>query len=192
MLDAVVAYLPSPLDKGAVTGHVPGKPDELVSREPESVLPFEDAEPSIRRRVILEKKKETASWQAEQIAGEIREGASLDEVEDRHGLSVGSSEPFTRNDFVPGLGQANSATGAAFALEPGAIAGPIEADGRFYFIELVERIAPDREQFELQKEQVRAQLTQQRRQVALDEWIADLRAEADIEDWRDDFFLPGS
>jgi elongation factor G len=35
MLDAVVAYLPSPLDVGAVDGHAVGKVEEVISREPD-------------------------------------------------------------------------------------------------------------------------------------------------------------
>jgi elongation factor G len=34
MLDAVVRYLPSPLDNEAVVGHVPGDPDKQISRKP--------------------------------------------------------------------------------------------------------------------------------------------------------------
>ncbi|WP_078288441.1 elongation factor G [Mycobacterium sp. D16R24] len=40
MLDAVIDYLPSPLDVGATTGHVPGKEDELITREPNTDEPF--------------------------------------------------------------------------------------------------------------------------------------------------------
>src|SRR6195952_3114676 len=40
MLDAVIDYLPSPLDVESVTGHVPGKEDELVTRKPSTTEPF--------------------------------------------------------------------------------------------------------------------------------------------------------
>jgi elongation factor G len=40
MLDAVVDYLPSPLDVPAATGHLPGKEDEEVVREPSTAQPF--------------------------------------------------------------------------------------------------------------------------------------------------------
>ncbi|MCX8526996.1 MAG: elongation factor G, partial [Candidatus Nanopelagicales bacterium] len=40
MLDAVVAYLPSPLDVEAIEGHKPGKEDELISRQPSDDEPF--------------------------------------------------------------------------------------------------------------------------------------------------------
>jgi elongation factor G len=40
MLDAVVDYLPSPLDVPAATGHLPGKEDEEVVRHPTTDEPF--------------------------------------------------------------------------------------------------------------------------------------------------------
>ncbi|WP_433563382.1 elongation factor G [Nocardia sp. CA-151230] len=40
MLDAVIDYLPSPLDVESVHGHVPGKEDEVLTRKPSSDEPF--------------------------------------------------------------------------------------------------------------------------------------------------------
>lgn len=40
MLDAVVDYLPSPLDVESVQGHVPGKEDEVLTRKPSADEPF--------------------------------------------------------------------------------------------------------------------------------------------------------
>jgi elongation factor G len=40
MLDAVVAYLPSPLDVAAIEGHKPGNEDEAIERRPSDDEPF--------------------------------------------------------------------------------------------------------------------------------------------------------
>jgi elongation factor G len=40
MLDAVVHYLPSPIDVGAVQGHAVGKPEEIIEREPREDAPL--------------------------------------------------------------------------------------------------------------------------------------------------------
>ncbi|HEU5454755.1 MAG TPA: elongation factor G [Nocardioides sp.] len=40
MLDAVISYLPSPLDVPAMIGHAPGNEEEKVSREPSTAEPF--------------------------------------------------------------------------------------------------------------------------------------------------------
>jgi elongation factor G len=40
MLDAIVHYLPSPLDVGAITGHAANKEEELIEREPDPEAPL--------------------------------------------------------------------------------------------------------------------------------------------------------
>ncbi|WP_327142349.1 elongation factor G [Nocardia sp. NBC_01327] len=40
MLDAVIDYLPTPLDVESVTGHVPGKEDQVLTRRPSVEEPF--------------------------------------------------------------------------------------------------------------------------------------------------------
>ncbi|NIN70534.1 MAG: hypothetical protein GTO46_01100 [Gemmatimonadetes bacterium] len=163
---------------------------DLRARDPEGYVPFADAEPSVRRRLVLEKKKELARGIAEQIAAELSEGKTLDEVGADHDLAYQTTTLFTRYDYVPGLGQGSEVVGTAFGLDLYQVAGPIESDDRFYFVQLMERIEPSREQFEQVKEELRARLMLQRQQTAMDEWLAGLRESATIEDYRRDFFVP--
>lgn len=165
---------------------------ELLDRSDERYLSFDEAEASIRRRLISEKKIETARWQAEQVADELSGGKSLEDVAAEHGAAVQSTELFTRLEFVPGLGQYNEVIGTAFGTDEGRIAGPVESDGRLYFVRVDERVPADRAEFEASKETMRAQLTMQRRQLAIDEWLADVREQADIQDWRQEVFVPRS
>lgn len=165
---------------------------ELLARTTQAYLPFDDAEPAVRRRLLLEKKKETASWLAAQIGAELRQGTPFEEVLGAHDLTIESSPLFTRLDFVPGLGQANAVIGTAFGLELNEIAGPVEADDRFFFLKVSERVEANRAEYEAVKESLRAQVALQRQRTALDVWLADLREEAEIEDWRRQIFVPGS
>lgn len=165
---------------------------ELIERRPEQYLPFAEAEAAIRRRMVREKKLETARWQAEDWAKELKRDRSLDDLAAEYDLHVEPTSEFTRLDFVPGLGQANAVIGTAFGLAVGEVAGPIEAQGQLYFIEVLERTQPDREAFQAQREDLRAQLTLQRRQYAVDEWLRDLRERSDIKDWRRQLFVPRS
>lgn len=165
---------------------------ELLERQPESYITYEDAEASIRRRVVMRKKRETAAWMAQQLAEELASGKSLEEVAESRNLEIGSTEPFTRLDFVPDLGQANPAIGVAFGLETRQTAGPVEANDQLFFIELTERFPAGREAFEAQKETLRAQMMRQRQETALDEWLAELRERATIQDWRAEALLPRS
>jgi parvulin-like peptidyl-prolyl isomerase len=165
---------------------------ELAQLTPEGFISFEEAEPSVRTRLTLEKKQETARWRGEQIAAEIADGKPFDQAAADHGLAVQTSTVFSRLDFVPGLGQANPVIGTAFGLGLNESAGPIESDGRLFLIEVTARVDASRETFELGKEDMRAQLTIQRRQTAIDAWLADMRDQADIQDYRREFFTPRS
>src|SRR5690606_37003665 len=40
LLDAVITYLPSPIDIGAIKGHTPGNEEEIVEREPDEDAPL--------------------------------------------------------------------------------------------------------------------------------------------------------
>ncbi len=165
---------------------------ELLERIPEGYLPFVEAEAAIRRRLVRDRKLETARWQAETWAKELERGGTLEDLAAEDNLQVQTSPQFTRLDFVPGLGQADPVVGAAFGLEVGEVAGPIESQGQLYFIELLERVEASREVYQAQKENLRAQVTFQRRQSAAEEWLRDLRERADIKDWRRQFFVPRS
>jgi peptidyl-prolyl cis-trans isomerase D len=165
---------------------------ELVSRTPETYTSLPEVEPSIRRRVMLEKKQEAAARRAADVAGELRAGKSLTALAAEHGLQPQQSPLFTRLTFVPGIGRANAVIGTAFGLHEGEIAGPVEADGRLYFLEILAHAPADRTEFEAGKETMRAQVIMQRQQIAVDEWLSDLRERADIMDWRQQFFSPRS
>ncbi|NIR42536.1 MAG: hypothetical protein GWN08_00610 [Gemmatimonadetes bacterium] len=165
---------------------------ELESRSPESYLSFADAEPSIRRRVLQQKKLETAHWRAEEIEEKLAAGAVLEEVAAEENLQVQTTPLFTRLDFVPGLGQSNRVIGTAFGLERNEVAGPIESDGQLFFIRLDARVPASKQTFDARMENLRAQLTRQRQQTAVEEWLSDLRERAEIEDYRQELFTPRS
>lgn len=165
---------------------------ELEARTPASYLPFAEAEMSVRRRVLMDKKTETAGWRAREAADELKAGAGLADVAAELGVSIQTSPLFSRLDFVPGIGQNNAVIGTAFGLESGEIAGPIEADGRLFIIQLTVRVPVNRAAFESGKETLRAQVTMQRQQTAIDSWLQDLRERAEIEDYREQVFTPRS
>ncbi|MEE9155712.1 MAG: peptidyl-prolyl cis-trans isomerase [Gemmatimonadota bacterium] len=163
--------------------------DELL---PAGIIPFEEAEAAVQRRVILEKKTERAREIADGAAARIRGGAGLSEAAGELGLEVVTSGIFSRGTFVRDIGQTNAVVGLAFGLGLNEIGGPIEAGRRIYFVEVVERIDADREAFDRDRETLRARLAFQRREAALERWLEALHQEADIIDNRREVFQPRS
>ena len=158
---------------------------ELVGREPEGVLPLEQARAAIERTLRTEKKIERALALAEEAA---REGGTLEQIAARLEADIEESPPFSRSDFVPGLGRQNTVIGTAFGLEPGQLSGVVEANGRAFVIELTERIPADSTAWEEQKVVQRAMIGGTLGQQRLDQWITSLRERASIVDRRREVF----
>lgn len=159
---------------------------ELVSSQPEGVLPLEDATPSIRSTLLFERQMERARAEAQTALDRIRGGEAMANVAADLGLEVRTAGPVTRNEFVPGIGRQNAAIGAAFGLEPGEVSDVVSTPANTFLIESVSLVPADstawRAQIEQQRQAVVASLQQQR----LQEWITALRAAARIVDRRDE------
>ena len=158
---------------------------ELVGREPAGVLSLEQARPSIERTLRLEKKLARALAQAEEA---VREGGTLDRIAALLEAEIEAPPAFSRSDFVPGLGRQNAIIGTAFGLEPGQLSGVVEANGRAFVLEVVDRIPADSTVWEEQRVVQRAMVAGTLGQQRLEQWITSLRERARIEDRRREVF----
>ena len=97
----------------------------------------------------------------------------------------GTAGPFSRVDFVQGLGRNTEAVGAAFGLPVGLTAGPFEAGDLMVAIRVDQRVQADSAIFETAKEALRGQLTVQLQQANQERWLEALREQAEIVDLRE-------
>jgi len=158
---------------------------ELVETAPAGRIPLADVAPLIRARLLAEKKREAAAVIGRQLVDRIRSGNTLDQVAASRDLEVQEAGPFSRADFVPGLGQTNAAIGAAFGLQPGQTSGLVEANGRFYILQTIEKVPADRQKFDEEKAGLRARLASAFAQQRWNAFVASLHEEAEIIDNRD-------
>lgn len=158
---------------------------ELVSSREAGVLPLEDAEPAIRSTLLFERKMEAARETAAEVVAAVRGGEALANAAAAHDLELRSAGPFTRSDFVPGIGRQNAAIGAAFGLEPGEVSDVVSTPANVYVIEVLSRTEADSTAWLAQLPEQRARTIQAEQQQRLQEWIEGLRAAADIRDRRD-------
>ena len=159
---------------------------ELISSEPEGILPIEDARPAIESTLLLERKIERARTEAQDVVQRVRAGGALANVAADLGLTMRTAGPISRNDFVPGMGQRNAAIGAAFGLEPGEVSSPVATPTNVFVIETLARTPADSLAWVEQKEQQRRQRMTMLQQVRLTDWIEALRSAAEIVDRRDE------
>jgi len=131
-----------------------------------------------------------AEVDAQEVSSRVRGGEALENVAASMDLEVRTAGPFTRNDFVPGIGRQNAAIGAAFGLQPGEVSGAVSTPANAFVIESVSRTPADSTAWRAQVDQQRAAAVQQRQQVRLGEWIEALRSAANIVDRRDEVLAP--
>ncbi len=158
---------------------------EMLSRTPGGVLPLERAENTIRQILTFEKKLEIARAQGQTVADRARGGAGLPNAAADAGLEVRAAGPFSREDFVPGIGRYNAAIGAAFGLEErGQISDAIATEDNVFILELVGRTPADSAAWEEQKLLQRAQIQGFLQEQYLASWLEGLRDAARIVDRR--------
>jgi peptidyl-prolyl cis-trans isomerase D len=161
---------------------------ELISSEAAGTQTLEQARASIEQVLRIEQKVRMAEEEAAGLLDNARAAGTLEVLDNGDDLLVQEAGPFTRYEFVPGLGQQNPAIGTAFGMSVGAISDPITANNNVYLLEALERIPADSTAWEEQKADQRAQLTFRVQQQRLQQWIQGLREIADIVDRREEVF----
>ncbi|HEX9106299.1 MAG TPA: peptidyl-prolyl cis-trans isomerase [Longimicrobiales bacterium] len=165
---------------------------QLDSRTSAGPLPLSAATPTIRTILMIQKKMEKERVTARQMVDQIRAGQSMDQVAAARGTQVHDAGPFTRRDFVPGMGQINAAVGEAFGLNPGQIGDPVEANDAIYIVQTLQKTPADRTQFEQQKQLERARLQQAMAEQRWSQFLLALRQNAKIVDNRATILRPAA
>lgn len=163
---------------------------ELVSSEPEGILPLEDASPAIASTLLFDAKMAQAQVDAQDVVVRVRGGTVLSNAAAELELDVRSAGPFSRNDFVAGIGRQNAAIGAAFGLEPGDVSDVVPTPANVYILEVLTRTDADSTAWLAQLTEQRQTAIAIRQQARLSEWIEALRASANIRDRRDIVLAP--
>ncbi len=155
---------------------------ELAAVREGGTFDLTEVEASIEGLLLQLKRKEAAMRMA---ADAVSDGAMLADISQSTGWPEQVTQPFTRLEFVPGLGRDTEAMGEAFGLPQGVTGGPADAGETIVLLEVLERSEPSIESFEATKDGIRAQLTLQQQQQQLSQWLQGLRGEADVIDLRD-------
>jgi parvulin-like peptidyl-prolyl isomerase len=159
--------------------------DELASE-----LRGEDPEHPAATALTLERQIDRALAVAEEIAAAVRSGQHLEEAAAASGYQVTQSQPFSRKDYVPGVGSGNAFVGASFGLRTSQTSGVVHVENpdRYYVIRVEEKTAANQQEFTEQEASLRAQLLQREQMQVFAAWLEDLMAGAEINDYRDSFF----
>lgn len=158
---------------------------ELVSRTEDRTLSLEEAKPSITAAISAEKKLARARDMAREAVDKLRGGQSLDEVAKAYHTEVHEAGPFTRGEYVAGLGRLNTAIGTAFGLDVGQTSGVVEANNSIYIIQTIEKQPADHAEWEKQIADQRKRVQQALAEQQWNSFLAALKDNAKIVDRRD-------
>jgi peptidyl-prolyl cis-trans isomerase D len=150
---------------------------KLKERKPSEVPPLAQIRAQVEAEAKKEKAKELASKRAEEILANLAKNPAAVKMQD-----TGS---FTFNDqgIIPGIGVSKELMDSALTLTSAAPLpkAPAKIDQKWVVIRLKNRTPAAKEEFDKNKETIKAQLLPKKQQEAIDAWLKELKAAAKIE-----------
>ena len=114
----------------------------------------------VREEIVVALKTESATAKAQAAAEEdeaaIGNGATLDQLAEKRGLTVERPEPLARNAAFPSLGRSLPLTNALWELKPGGVTDPVDVNGTIVIGKLLENVASTTPPFAEVKDRVDA------------------------------------
>ena len=151
---------------------------------PEGYRSFDAVRAELEPRVYIEKKKQLLT---ERMRAAVARGGDLNAIAQSLGTTVQTAGDVTFDTAViPGLGREPRFVGTLFGLEQGEISGVTAGENAVFIVRAAEVKEPA-PITETQREQIRNQLLQRRRSQVTSQWLASLREQADVKDYRHRF-----
>ena len=155
----------------------------------ESVRLFDEVKPMLRFQVLRQKKMQELKEQVNAFYKNLGSNADLlAAVRTMPNVTSQKTGPFKAQDAPRGVGRDYSFIGQTSALKAGEISKPFEGGRGYYIVKLLSKSAFDSTQYAGEKNTLRDQILQEKRNRMFSDWLTALRDKADIEDLRDKFF----
>jgi parvulin-like peptidyl-prolyl isomerase len=162
----------------------------MVSEAKEAgVRPFDEVKSLIETKVKLDKKIEKLKALAAQLRSTLAQGDSLGKITlQRSDLPVQHVAPFTLSQFLPSIGRDPGFMGAVASMTPGQVSSPVVGQRGVYLIALTSKSALDTVALNAQRDAIRSQLMNDKRNRFFADWSENLKKAAEIVDNRERFF----
>ena len=153
------------------------------------VRPFEEVKEAMKPIVLRKKKLSKTEEMAAALKARLAPGDSLSRIATLDpAIKVQRSGQFTLSAGVPGIGRDLSFLGAVSGLSVGQISAPVSGFRGAYLIQLLSKTSFDSAAYAAERDGLKNQLLQEKKNRFLSDWIAKLKDNADIEDDRENFF----
>ena len=150
--------------------------------------PLEDVTSTIENTIQKDKQKSKAGDHCHQVWSKISGGMKFEDAAQQDSLEIFETGLISLQSYISRVGRDAHFSGAAFQLKVGEVSQPVEGTRGYYLINVFQRIDFDEDTYETEKESQKQRLLQQKQQMIMMAYIDNLKEEADIEDYRNQYF----
>jgi hypothetical protein len=183
-----VAFEAFKLEPGQISPPIKAQRGRYIIRLKDKKEPYmpalEEVQKQIKDIVITEKAKEMADKKAQElltlIQQKIRQGATFKKVCVELKLKAASTGLFTKEGYIPQLGESKEFSKAAFDLKPGKPIATAKTSQGTAIIFVTKKIGIDEKKFENEKSEFKKTALQEKQAKYFNDWLGDLKKKADI------------
>jgi peptidyl-prolyl cis-trans isomerase D len=138
---------------------------------------FEEARATVEADYKRERASSLLQEKVQQLAEKAKSEHNLKAAAKEFGAEVKTSELVTPDSQVPDLGSLRGPAQVVFSMKPGEISNPIQTGRGAAVIALVDKQEPPASDFAAQKDKLRDELLDQKRNDAMNLFVSNLRAQ---------------
>ena len=162
---------------------------KVSSIREEGLRPLDEVKSFVRSYALKEKKLAKIRPDVDAFYKTINSSSDLlITAQANPNVTMQTTGPFKPTDGPTSLGKDMKFIGTALALKAGELSKPFEGNLGYYIIKLLSKTEVDTAKYALERESLRKQLLQEKRQRVLMDWQTALREKADIVDNREKYF----
>lgn len=135
----------------------------------------------------LKRKYELAKKEAEDLKAKIGEDLTKATTIDSK-VIVNQTGDFSNSGSIPTIGVDYNFASKSLDLPINKVSGPIKGERGYYLIKVLSRTPFDSSAFSIQRNSIRDNIIQQKKNTFFSEWLAKLKKDADIVDNRSQFY----
>jgi peptidyl-prolyl cis-trans isomerase D len=151
----------------------------LKEKKASYIPSFEEAKTKIEEAVRRIKAKELARKKAEEILPKLKE-SNFEDVAKELSLTIKKSEPFTREGYIPDIGEAPAFSWAAFNLKIGQISKAVSTPKGYCLLRLDNIREIDEKKYTQEKKELKTALLKQKKEQYFQNWLLKLKEEANL------------
>jgi peptidyl-prolyl cis-trans isomerase D len=156
---------------------------QVAQRREAVVPPLEQVKDKVKADLLAERQDEHARKDAEAFLSAVEGGTGFEEAGKQYNVVPLTTGLFSRGGSIPKIGFEPQVSQTAFELsmEKPLAQTAIKGQQGWYVIQLKDRQLPKTDGLDDEKAAISSRLEDQKKQAALQSWLADLRARSDVE-----------